>query len=93
MTTIQDPTPPPPVIHITDSILLSFPNSDPFIISSNAPVLARDPLYSDVFYVSHAFGVDAINVRAVVDGLDGDGNEGELPVPQVSRLVESNRWV
>ncbi|OWZ47967.1 hypothetical protein C356_02682 [Cryptococcus neoformans c45] len=86
----RDPTPPPPVIHITDSILLSFPNSDPFIISSNAPVLARDPLYSDVFYVSHAFGVDAINVRAVVDGLDGDGNEGELPAPQVLRLVESN---
>lgn len=81
------------MIHITDSILLSFPNNDPFIISSNAPVLARDPLYNDVFYVSHAFGVDAINVRAVVDGLDGDGNEGELPVPQVSRLVESNRWV
>ncbi|KIR68697.1 hypothetical protein I314_01120 [Cryptococcus bacillisporus CA1873] len=86
----RDPTPPPPMIHITDSILLSFPNSDPFIISSNAPVLARDPLYSDVFYVSHSFGVDSINVRPVVDGLDGDGDEGELPPPEVLRLVESN---
>ncbi|WVQ73284.1 hypothetical protein IAR50_002852 [Cryptococcus sp. DSM 104548] len=85
----RDPSPAEPVLHIVESILLPFPNNDPFIIGSNTPIFSRDPLYSDVLYLVHAFGVDAINVRDLVDELNNDEGEGELPPTQVLRLVES----
>ncbi|ODO09974.1 hypothetical protein I350_02198 [Cryptococcus amylolentus CBS 6273] len=85
----RDASPAEPVLHIVESILLPFPNNDPFIIGSNAPTFSRDPLYSDVLYLVHAFGMDAISVRYLVDELNNDEGEGELPPTQVLRLVES----
>ncbi|KAK8849523.1 hypothetical protein IAR55_004857 [Kwoniella newhampshirensis] len=76
-----------PVVPIIESILLPFPHVD----SSEVPSLSfkRDPLYSDVFYVQHAFGVDAISVRPWLDELQKETWGNELPSSDVVRLVES----
>ncbi|WWD20148.1 hypothetical protein CI109_104624 [Kwoniella shandongensis] len=83
----RDPTSSVPVIPIIESVLLPFPHTD----SLDVPSLSflPDPLYSDVFYVQHAFGVDAINVRPWLDELQKETGEGDLPSSDVVRLVES----
>ncbi|WVN89902.1 uncharacterized protein L203_105132 [Cryptococcus depauperatus CBS 7841] len=85
----RDSAPSQPVVHILESILLPFPNQDPFIISSNAPILAPDPLYTDVFYVSHTFGVDVISLKTIIDTLNSEDGNDEISLSEAVRLVES----
>nr|XP_018260420.1 uncharacterized protein I303_07339 [Kwoniella dejecticola CBS 10117]OBR82578.1 hypothetical protein I303_07339 [Kwoniella dejecticola CBS 10117] len=85
----RDPSTSTPVIPIIESVLLPFPQSDAESINTNAPTFLLDPLYRDVFYVQHSFGVDSISVRALLEASRGDETEDELPSSQVTRYVES----
>ncbi|WVF68598.1 hypothetical protein IAT40_003367 [Kwoniella sp. CBS 6097] len=85
----RDPSTASPTIPIVESVLLPFPQSDPETIDSNAPTFHPDPLYNEIFYVEHTFGVDSINLRPWLTELGTESGEGELPFSEVSRLIES----
>jgi len=75
-----------PTLSIIESILLRLPAQDPSDVAANAPTFAMDPLHSDVIYVQHSFGIDAICINPWVDDMAGDE---DLPPSEVTRLVES----
>nr|XP_019043367.1 hypothetical protein I302_07943 [Kwoniella bestiolae CBS 10118]OCF22297.1 hypothetical protein I302_07943 [Kwoniella bestiolae CBS 10118] len=85
----RDPSTSTPVIPIIESVLLPFPQSDLESIDTNAPTFLADPLYRDVFYVQHSFGVDSINARTWVEQLRKEEGAEVLPGSKVTRHVES----
>ncbi|WVQ96138.1 hypothetical protein IAU59_003240 [Kwoniella sp. CBS 9459] len=86
----RDPSTASPVVAIVESILLPFPQSDTETIESNAPTFHSDPLYNDLFYVQHTFGVDSVNLKPWLTELRKDnGADGDLPFSEVCRLIES----
>ncbi|OCF37125.1 hypothetical protein I316_01031 [Kwoniella heveanensis BCC8398] len=78
-----------PIIPIVESILLPYPQPEPEAIQSNAPTFHSDPLYNDIFYVQHTFGVDSVNLRPWLTELRKDNSNSDLPVSEVFRLIES----
>lgn len=85
--TSRDPAPTDLYLHIVESVLSSFPSSEPDAIALNAPAFVADPIHSDVVYVSHAFGVDAVSVAPWVTQLLA--GESELSPSDVAPLVEA----
>nr|XP_019009175.1 uncharacterized protein I206_05821 [Kwoniella pini CBS 10737]OCF47956.1 hypothetical protein I206_05821 [Kwoniella pini CBS 10737] len=85
----RDPTISAPILPIVESVLLPFPQFDPDTMDNNAPTFLRDPLYRDVFYIQHSFGVDSIDIRSWLKELNNDEAQGELSASQVCRHVES----
>ncbi|WWC95514.1 hypothetical protein V866_002379 [Kwoniella sp. B9012] len=85
----RDPSTSTPVLPVIESILLPFPQSDIDSLDSNAPTFLPDPLYCDVLYVQHSFGVDSINIRPWLEALRRDDLDGELPGSKVARHVET----
>ncbi|WWD04287.1 hypothetical protein V865_002356 [Kwoniella europaea PYCC6329] len=85
----RDPSTSTPVLPVIESIVLPFPQSDIDSLGSNAPTFLPDPLYCDVLYVQHSFGVDSINIRPWLEALRRDDSDGELPGSKVARHVET----
>jgi nucleoporin NUP82 len=54
------------------------------ILEGNHPVFVPDPIHGDSLYLYHAFGVQALNFRALVEGLavalqdENDDKDGTL---------------
>ncbi|WWC92973.1 uncharacterized protein L201_007936 [Kwoniella dendrophila CBS 6074] len=84
----RDPSTSTLTVPIIESVLLPFPQADFESIDSNAPGFVADPLYSDVIYVQHSFGIDSINIKSWLEALDKENAE-ELPASKVKRHVES----
>ncbi|WVR08211.1 hypothetical protein IAU60_005258 [Kwoniella sp. DSM 27419] len=85
----RDASTTPPTLPIVQSVLLPFPEVDEEVIASNAPSFSSDPIYSDVLYVQHSFGLDTISLRPWLPVLDKDEDSSPLPECEVTRLVES----
>ncbi|CAK9780672.1 hypothetical protein CC85DRAFT_287955 [Cutaneotrichosporon oleaginosum] len=86
--TSRDPAPTNPILHVVESVLSSFPTSDLDAIALNAPAFVKDPIQSDVVYISHAFGVDAVSVAPWVSQLLA--GEGHLSPSDVAPLVKAS---
>ncbi|BEJ14075.1 hypothetical protein CspHIS471_0312490 [Cutaneotrichosporon sp. HIS471] len=86
--TSRDPAPTDLYLHIVESVLSAFPSSEPDAIALNAPLFVADPIQSDVMYVEHAFGVDAVSVVPWVTQLLA--GESKLPPCDVAQLVEAS---
>ncbi len=85
--TSRDPAPTDLYLHIVESVLSSFPSSEPDAIALNAPAFVADPIHSDVVYITHAFGVDAVSVAPWVTQLLA--GESKLSPCDVAPLVEA----
>lgn len=57
------PTPAPPVLVVYESIDLQLPAPHAELLEHNAMQCVADPLYPDLFYVTHRYGVHAIGLH------------------------------
>lgn len=85
--TSRDPASVQVVLPLVESVLAAFPTADADAIHNNAPYFVLDANYSDVFYVTSTFGVDAISVAPWVGKLLA--GDADLPPSQVNPLVET----
>lgn len=85
----QDSSDSVPVIPILESVMLDVP-----VDSSSVPSTSLDPIQSDVIYIQHSSGVDAICIepwlKDVTNVLAGQGELSDLAGSEVARLVETS---
>lgn len=84
----RDPAHADVVLPLVESILVTFPDQEDDSVPASAPHFIPDPIHSDVVYLAHASGVDAVSIAPWVDNLLN--GEDKLPPSDVACLVESS---